>query len=197
MYSALYQENRQNATAKWHKEQGMGRRQELCLDSMSIFVLKTVDSDGLCNSTKTVKDRHMLDVRIDLIKNRLYLTLGWTQRDKLNKAFPAIAKAANKLSPGFSCITRVIDGRGIQTSDITEIQKVQQYLIDCGMRRVVRVGEETGKRLLRLAGMQYESICTEAASPEEAETLLDAWALARPCGFPSSRADENPFSLPG
>lgn len=175
----------------------MGSRQELCLDSVSLFILKAVYSNGLCNFTKTGKNRHMLDVRIDLIKNRLYLTLGWTQRDKLNKAFPAIAKAADKLSPGFSCITRVIDARGIQTSDITEIQKVQQYLIDCGMRRVVRVGEETGKRILRLAGMEYESICTEASSPEEAETLLDARAQARPHDWQSSRAKENPFSLTG
>jgi len=197
LYSALYQDNRQNATAKWHKEQGKGRRQELCLDSVSVFILKAVYSDGLCNFTKTGKDRHMLDVRVNLIKNRLYLTLGWTQRDKLNKAFPAIAKAADKLSPGFSCITRVIDARGIQSSDIREIQKVQQYLIDCGMRRVVRVGEETGKRLLRLAGMQYESICTEAASPEEAETLLDAGLPARPYGFLGSKAGENPVSLTG
>ncbi|MFO7839830.1 MAG: hypothetical protein R6X08_10095 [Desulfosalsimonadaceae bacterium] len=131
----------------------------------------------------------MLDVRIDLIKNRLYLTLGWTQRDKRNKALPAISKAVNKLIPGFGCIIRIIDARGIRSSDIKEFQKVQQYLLDCGMQQVVCVGEESGKKLLYSAGRQYESICAEASSLEKAETLLDEWALTHPRNFKSQMAN--------
>lgn len=115
----------------------------------------------------------MLHVTVDLLRNRLYLTLGWIQKNKIKEAMPAIEKATGKLTPGFSCITRIIDTRKADTADMAEIKKIQQYLISRGMSRVVRVGAESGKKLFRLLGKDYQSISHEAATLEKAETILD------------------------
>ena len=124
----------------------------------------------------------MLHVTVDLLRNRLYLTLGWIQKNKIKDAMPAIEKATSKLSPGFSCITRIIDTRKADTADMAEIKKIQQYLINRGMSRVVRVGAESGKRLFNLLGKDYQSISHNAATLEEAENLLDNLQTERSAG---------------
>ena len=128
----------------------------------------------------------MLHVTVDLLRNRLYLTLGWIQKNKIKDAMPAIEKATSKLSPGFSCITRIIDTRKADTADMAEIKKIQQYLISRGMSRVVRVGAEPGKKLFRLLGKDFQSISHDAATLEEAENLLDT-ALAEDSANSSAR----------
>lgn len=115
----------------------------------------------------------MFNVRVDLIRNRLYLTLDRIQKNKVKHALTVIEKAAKKLEPGFSCVTRIIEGRDINASDVAEIKKIQGCLVACGMSRLVRVGNERGKQLLHLVGTELKTISHDAASLEEAEFLLD------------------------
>ncbi|MBS3757736.1 MAG: hypothetical protein KGY61_03650 [Desulfobacterales bacterium] len=115
----------------------------------------------------------MWSVRVDLIKNRLYLTLGRIPNNKVKNVLDAIEGAVKKLAPGFSCVTRIVDARDINASDVAEIKKIQAWLLACGMRRVVRVGSEHGKQLLNLVGTDLGRISQEAGSLEEANFLLD------------------------
>lgn len=115
----------------------------------------------------------MVSIRIDLIKNRLYLNLAWVQRNRIRTLLPDIEKAVSRLEPGFACVTRIIDDREPNTADMAEIRKIQQYLLAAGMSCVVRVGTERGKNLLHLLGRDFQSIALDAATMEEAERLLE------------------------
>ena len=115
----------------------------------------------------------MFNVRIDLIKNRLYLTLGCIQKNRVKYVLTVIENAAKKLDPGFTCVTRIIDARNINASDVDDIKSIQGRLVACGMSRVVRVGNEHGKQLLHLVGAELKTISQDADNLEEAEFLLD------------------------
>ncbi len=125
-----------------------------------------------------VKDSVMLDVKVDLLKNRLYLTLGLgrVQKKKTGKALAIIEKAAGKLEPGFSCIARILDAKDMNSADIEAVKTIQRRLVAFGMTRVVRVGSEHGKQLLSLLGKEIRHMSLDAADLEEAEFLLDEWA---------------------
>ena len=115
----------------------------------------------------------MFNVRIDLIKNRLYLTLGCIQKNRVKYVLTVIENAAKKLDPGFTCVTRIIDARDINASDVADIKAIQGRLVACGMSRVVRVGNEHGKQLLHLVGTELKTISQDADNLEAAESLLD------------------------
>jgi hypothetical protein len=117
----------------------------------------------------------MLDVKVDLIKNRLYITLGRIQKNRVKNAASVVEKAVFKLEPGFTCVTRVIDARDIDSDDIAEIKRIQTTLAECGMAKAVRIGAENGKQLLKMVGKDAAYLATEACSLEEAEQILDAW----------------------
>jgi hypothetical protein len=115
----------------------------------------------------------MFNVRVDLIKNRLYLTFGCIQKNRVKYVLNVIEKAAKKLDPGFTCVTRIIDARDVSASDVSDIKEIQERLVACGMSRVVRVGNEHGKNLLHIVGAELKTISEDADSLEEAESLLD------------------------
>lgn len=118
----------------------------------------------------------MLNVRVDLIKNRLYLTLGCIHKNKADKSLRLIEPAAQKLDRGFTCVTRIIDAREIDASDIADIKKIQERLLAWGMSRIVRVGHAPGRQLLHLLGTELQAISLDADSLEDAERLLDETA---------------------
>lgn len=86
---------------------------------------------------------------------------------------PVVERAAAKLTPGFSCVTRIIDTRQVNTADMAEIKNIHQCLIACGMRRVVRVGAAPGKHRFHLVGKEWRFLSQNADSLEDAERLLD------------------------
>jgi hypothetical protein len=118
----------------------------------------------------------MFHIRVDLIKNRLYLTLGCITKNKVDRALLRIEQAARKLDPGFTCVTRIIDYREIDASDIDGIKSIQKRLLTCGMSRMVRVGHEPGRQFLHLVGTELQGIAQDADNLEEAESLLDETA---------------------
>ncbi len=117
----------------------------------------------------------MLDVRVDLIKNRLYLTVSGLYRNNTQLSVSLLEKAVHKLAPGFTCITRVINGGDLDDGDIAEIQAIQKLLADHQMAHVVRIGDENGRQLLNTFGRKVPYRITEAASMEDAEEILDQW----------------------
>ena len=117
----------------------------------------------------------MLEVKVDLLKNRLYITLGRIQKNKVKNAHEVVEKAAKKLSPGFTCVTRIFDARDIDQNDIDEIKKIQVMLADRGMSKAVRIGMEDGKVLLNQVGKDTEYVAADAATLNQAEQILDTW----------------------
>ena len=117
----------------------------------------------------------MLEVKIDLLKNRLYITLGRIQKQKVKNAHEVVEKAAKKLAPGFTCVTRIFDARDIDQNDIDEIKKIQTLLTELGMSKAVRIGMEDGKELLHQVGKDATYVASEAATLDQAEQILDNW----------------------
>jgi len=120
----------------------------------------------------------MLEVKVDLLKNRLYITVGRIQKNKVNNAHEVVGKAANKLTPGFTCVTRIFDARDIDENDIHQIKKIQAMLADLGMAKAVRIGMADGKQLLNQAGKEAAYDADDAATLEQAEQILDNWEAA-------------------
>ena len=118
----------------------------------------------------------MLEVKVDLLKNRLYITLGRILKNKVKNAHEMVEKAAKKLTPGFTCVTRIFDARDIDQNDIDEIQKIQAMLADLGMAKAVRIGMADGKQLLNQVGGNTLYGTEDAATLDQAEQLLDNWA---------------------
>ncbi|MBC2714824.1 MAG: hypothetical protein HF978_05875 [Desulfobacteraceae bacterium] len=123
----------------------------------------------------------MLEVKVDLLKNRLYITLGRIQKNRVKNAYEVVEKAAKKLASGFTCVTRIIDARDIDQNDIDEIIRIQMMLADLGMSKAIRVGVENGKLLLKQVGKGTEYIATDAATLDKAEQMLDNWEKTTRC----------------
>jgi len=115
----------------------------------------------------------MLQIKVDVLKNRLYLTLGRVRKDKVTDSSKQIREEIHRLDAGFSCIARILDVRDIDRNDIQEIMKIQDLLAEKGMARVVRVGIEEGKELLDRIGQDVGYIALTADDLEEAEKILD------------------------
>jgi hypothetical protein len=122
----------------------------------------------------------MLDVKIDLLKNRLYITLGRARNDQVSNSVPMIEEKIRQLESGFTCITRIIDMREINEDDVKAITQVQSLLCKYGMSKAVRVGIDKGKEILDQVGQDVNYSTTSANSPQEAEKILDEW-VANEC----------------
>jgi hypothetical protein len=117
----------------------------------------------------------MLEIKIDLLKNRLYITLGRVRKDKVADSARQIEEEIHKLEPGFTCITRMIDVREIDANDVRAIIEIQDMLAEHGMSKAVRVGADAGKELLDRIGQDVSYIALSADTLEEAEQILDEW----------------------
>ncbi len=117
----------------------------------------------------------MLEIKIDLLKNRLYITLGRVRKDKVADSARQIEEEIHKLEPGFTCITRMIDVREIDANDVRAIIEIQDMLAEHGMSKAVRVGADAGKELLDRIGHDVSYSALSADTLEEAEQILDEW----------------------
>jgi len=117
----------------------------------------------------------MLEIKIDLLKNRLYITIGRVRKDKVADSARQIEEEIRKLEPGFTCITRMIDVREIDENDVRAIIDIQDLLAERGMSKAVRVGDDAGKELLDRIGHDVSYIALSAETLEEAEQILDEW----------------------
>lgn len=119
----------------------------------------------------------MVEVRADIKKNRLYITIGSiTEENEMAAAIREIEIAIQDLKEGFDCIT---DLRGYEILDDERekfIYRAQKILVDAGLSKVVRVVRRFGS----LGHFQFDKVSKEVGyhaknvnSMEEAEKLLD------------------------
>jgi hypothetical protein len=116
-------------------------------------------------------------VRADLKKNRLYCTWeGSISKSDLDAYFTEIRFGAADLQPGFSLILDLTVCQVAYLDAIGTFKKVMQYLMEKGVRDVVRVvtGEQLVKAQvanLNLHCQSYEAIYVKTL--EEAESYLE------------------------
>lgn len=121
----------------------------------------------------------MFKVDINLLKNRLYLTIGPINKDRLDSVIDEIAEAVDQLDRGFTCVTRVIDVRKLGEQDILTVIKVQDLLTTKGVSMVARVGIVEGKQILDCIGEDAGYLAVNVESLADADGVLDKWAAKK------------------
>ena len=119
----------------------------------------------------------MYDVKADIEKNRIYITVGKLEGEPAMQALAQAVKAeCQKLKKGFTCIT---DLRKYEVQDDQfekYVTQTQEAMIEAGMSKVVRVRRETGL----LGHFQFDNASMDVGyhaenvtSMEDAEKILD------------------------
>jgi len=112
----------------------------------------------------------MLDVRVNLLKNRLYITLGRGRKHKLENSIQILENAADKLTPGFTCVTRITDCRGFDSTENGFCARIEKLLSDRGMAHLIRIGD---------VDTANSGNCEIADTMESADQILDLWETTR------------------
>lgn len=118
----------------------------------------------------------MYDIHVDTAKNRIYLTLeGFIDEPKAQACIAAFKAGIDQLQPGFIVISDLQGFKPVSRRVTELIAEGQQYELDHGMSKVVRIMDQH-----TLGIMQFERISKETGVPvvgvtslAEAETLLN------------------------
>jgi len=119
----------------------------------------------------------MHEVKADLDKNRIYITVGRVENEEeMGTIVEKVKSECLKLKKDFTCLT---DLRNYEYQDeIFEkyIKEAQESLLEAGMSQVVRVHRQVGM----LGHLQFETVSLDlgyrgqnVTSIEEAEDILD------------------------
>ncbi len=119
----------------------------------------------------------MHDVRIDLEKNRLYITVGKREnQDEIKTIVEKVGQACQTLKPGFTCVTDLREYEVGPEEDEKYIYQTQKTMVEAGLKNVVRVRKQFGA----LGHFQFDKQSValgyharNVTSIEEAERILD------------------------
>jgi acyl-CoA hydrolase len=123
----------------------------------------------------------MYQIKINGQKNRLYIILGGhPTTEEIIRGADEVIVAVKQLKPGFDVITDISDLRASNPDGAREISRVQQFVREAKVRRIVRVTKDAPfartqfKRTGRDAGYSEDMILSDTASSiGEAEKMLD------------------------
>lgn len=119
----------------------------------------------------------MHDIKADIEKNRIYITVGKLEGEAEMQALAQSVKTeCQKLKKGFTCIT---DLRKYEVQDEQfekYVKQTQEAMVQAGLSQVVRVRRETGL----LGHFQFDNVSMDVGyhaenvtTMEEAEKILD------------------------
>jgi len=119
----------------------------------------------------------MYDVKADIEKNRIYITIGNLEGEPAMQALAQTVKTeCQKLKKGFTCIT---DLRKYEIQDDkfeNYVKETQEAMVQAGLSKVVRVRRGTGL----LGHFQFDNASMDVGyhaenvtTMEEAEKILD------------------------
>lgn len=120
----------------------------------------------------------MHEIRTDMEKNRLYVTIGKVDGPSEMDAIAAeIETALGDLKPGFTCLTDLREYEVGEEKDEIYILKTQKMMVDAGLSNVVRVVKKFGV----LGHFQFDKSSVEVGyhaqnvnTVAEAEKILDS-----------------------
>ncbi len=115
--------------------------------------------------------------KVDIKNNRLYLKFsGSVSRKELDKLYTDVRFAVADLLPGFSVINDLTECTLCHISAVATYRKISKYLINNGVRDVVRIINNNSlvlKQFLQLASRFAEYIPVYVSTIEEAEEELN------------------------
>ncbi len=119
----------------------------------------------------------MYDVKADIDKNRIYITIGKLEGEEAMQALAqAVKSECQKLKKGFTCITDLRKYEVLDDHFEYYVKQTQEAMIAAGLSNVVRVRRETGL----LGHFQFDNVSMDVGyhaenvtSMEEAERILD------------------------
>ena len=125
----------------------------------------------------------MHDVRVDIGKNRIYITVGSLENEaEMKKIVKAVKSECHKLKEGFTCLTDLTNYEFQDEIFEGYIKEAQQILVAAGMCKVVRVHRKFGA----IGHFQFDNTSFEVGyhaesvtSREAAEKILDEEAAKR------------------
>ena len=112
----------------------------------------------------------MLEVKVDALKNYIFITMGGFMHDEdMKKAADKVIAEAKKLKKGYTVITDVTKFSPSSQSGALEIQKAQKFLLDNGASKFIRIVESVlGKMQFTKNAKEVGLSVIEVRSFEEA-----------------------------
>jgi hypothetical protein len=119
----------------------------------------------------------MYELKIDRVKNRLYITLeGFFSAEEMKQCSDETIEAVKQLKPEYDVITDISRFSPVGPETLQEITRVQVYFRESGVRHGVRI---VGNRVI--TEMQFKRLGkgvgytpTDVATLAEAERFLDS-----------------------
>ncbi len=120
----------------------------------------------------------MYEVRSDLKKNRLYLTLTHPIDDDIDEAVKSIEQACCQLKPYFTCLNDIRNCASFLKRNESLIEKTQKAIWEMGVSKVVRVilpsiPGQYQLEMLGIVNLKYQA--DYATSIQAAERILDRY----------------------
>lgn len=111
-------------------------------------------------------------IKADQDNNRLYLIIkGFLIDEYVKRAVKKITSEANKLKAGFDVIDDLSELNPATAQDADKIMRAHNYALKKGARRVIRIGNQEMKNIVKNTRNKYQEI--SAKTVEEAELLLN------------------------
>lgn len=117
-----------------------------------------------------------IDIRADIVKNRLYLVLiGFFQDDEVKAASDKCIAEASKLKPGFDVINDISQFKPATPKGADEIKRTQLFVKQHGVKRVIRIVGDAVITQAQFSRQEKEAgyNADTAATLTEAEKILD------------------------
>jgi hypothetical protein len=118
----------------------------------------------------------MYEIKTDLKKNRLYLTLNEKKRTRVEQVLPEMEAACRQMISGFTCVSKLCKNHPARAETEDLFQRAQEILLKYGVSWVVRVKKEVreGERLkMEMLGIKNGYPITYASTIRQAEKMLD------------------------
>ncbi len=117
----------------------------------------------------------MYTIRVDTVRNRLYVTLvGYFALEEIKKCGDETIESTKRLRPGYDVVTDITQYKAGPPEVAKDIERVQAHFRKSGARQGVRIvgGNALSGMQFRRAGTNAEYNSVNVPSLEEAEKLL-------------------------
>ena len=118
----------------------------------------------------------MYSIRVDLVRNRLYVTLvGFFSPEEIKQCGDETIEATKRLRRGYDVVTDITQFKAGTAAVAADVERVQAHFRRSGARQGVRIvgGNVLSGMQFRRTGMSAEYNSVNVANLEEAEQLLN------------------------